>query len=92
MRLVGTPLPDYLRSVARGLVKFWNAEDGWGVISSDELPPGRDAWAHYSQIMDMPGYRALEAGQAVEFSFEAAKQDGFEFRVIEVRLTASERS
>ena len=72
--------------MARGVVRFWNAEKGWGAISSDELPPGRDAWAHYSHIMDMPGYRALEAGQAVEFSFEAAQQDGFDFRVIEVRL------
>jgi cold shock protein len=74
--------------VARGVVKFWIAEDGWGVISSDELPPGRDAWAHFSQITDMSGYRTLEAGQAVEFSFEAAQQDGYDFRVIEVRLIA----
>jgi len=73
--------------VARGVVKFWNAEKGRGAISSDELPPGRDAWAHFSHIMDMPGYRALEAGQAVEFSYEAAQQDSFDFRVIEVRLT-----
>jgi CspA family cold shock protein len=77
--------------VARGVVKFWNAEKGWGAISSDELPPGRDAWAHFSQIMDMPGYRALEAGRAVEFSYEAAQQDSFDFRVIEVRLGLPER-
>ena len=77
----------YRRRVARGVVKFWNAEKGRGAISSDELPPGRDAWAHFSHIMDMPGYRALEAGQAVEFSYEAAQQDSFDFRVIEVRLT-----
>jgi CspA family cold shock protein len=76
--------------VSRGVVKFWKAEKGWGAISSDELPPGRDAWAHYSQITDMPGYRALEAGQVVEFTFEAAKQDSFDFRVIEVRLIAPE--
>jgi CspA family cold shock protein len=80
----------YPRHVARGVVKFWNAEKGWGAISSAELPPGRDAWAHYSQIMDMPGYRALEAGQAVEFSYEGAQQDSFDFRVIEVRLTLPE--
>jgi cold shock protein len=80
----------YPLRVASGVVKFWNAEKGWGAISSDELPPGRDAWGHYSHIMDMPGYRALEAGQAVEFSYEAVKQDGFDFRVIEVRLTLPE--
>jgi len=84
------PLRAYRWGVARGVVKFWKAEKGWGAISSDELPPGRDAWAHYSHIMDMPGYRALEAGQAVDFSFEAAQQDSFEFRVIEVRLTERE--
>ncbi|MDQ1540375.1 MAG: cold shock protein [Actinomycetota bacterium] len=66
-------------------MKFWKAERGWGAISSDELPPGRDAWAHYSHIMDMPGYRTLEVGQAVEFTYEAAHQDGFDFRAIEVR-------
>ncbi len=75
--------------MARGVVKFWKAEKGWGAISSDELPPGRDAWAHYSHIMDMPGYRALEAGQAVEFTFMAAKQDSFDFSVIEVRLVSA---
>jgi CspA family cold shock protein len=76
--------------MARGVVKFWNAEKGWGAISSAELPPARDAWAHYSHIMDMPGYRTLEVGQTVEFSFEAVQQDGFEFRAIEVRLVLSE--
>jgi cold shock protein len=76
--------------MARGVVKFWKAEKGWGAISSDELPPGRDAWAHYSQITDMAGYRTLETGQAVEFSFIAAKQDSFDFRVLEVRLIPAE--
>jgi len=40
--------------------------------------------------MDMSGYRALEAGEEVEFSYEAVQQDSFDFRVIEVRLTLSE--
>jgi cold shock CspA family protein len=47
------------------VVKFWHAERGWGAISSDELPPGRDAWVHFSHIMGMPRYRSLEVGQAV---------------------------
>jgi cold shock protein len=76
--------------VARGVVKFWKAERGWGAISSDELPAGRDAWAHYSHIMDIPGYRSLEVGQAVEFTYEAARQDGFDFRAIEVRLAPAQ--
>lgn len=71
--------------MARGTVKFWKAEKGWGAISSDELPPGRDAWVHFS-VLDMPAYRALEAGQAVEFTFEPAQQDSFEYRAVHVRV------
>jgi CspA family cold shock protein len=80
----------YRDDVAYGVVKFWKAERGWGAISSDELPPGRDAFAHFSHIMDMPGYRTLEVGQAVEFTYEAARQDGFDFRAIEVRLAPAQ--
>ncbi|HEY0870926.1 MAG TPA: cold shock domain-containing protein [Acidothermaceae bacterium] len=76
--------------MARGVVKFWNAEKGWGAISSEELPAGHDAWAHFSQIMDMPGYRTLEAGQLVEFSYESARQDSFNFRAIQIRLVAGD--
>ena len=99
---VGAAPPVVIRNctarVCRGhIVSAWHAgssssgkaEKGWGAISSDELPPGRDAWAHYSHIMDMPGYRALEAGQAVELTFMAAKQDSFDFSVIEVRLVSA---
>jgi CspA family cold shock protein len=70
--------------MARGRVKFWKADKGWGAISSDELPPGRDAWAHFSAV-EMPGYRSLEQGQLVEFEYEAAQQDSFEYRATRVR-------
>ena len=73
--------------MARGIVRFWNADEGWGAISSEELPPGHDAFVHYSHIMGTAGYRSLDTGQAVEFSYEAAQQDSFDFRAIEVRLT-----
>ena len=74
-----------LATVATGVVKFFKAEKGWGAISSDELPPGRDAWVHFSAI-NSPGYRALEAGEQVEFTYEAAQQDSFEYRATSVRL------
>ena len=77
--------------MARGVVRFWKAEQGWGVISSDELPPGRDAWAHFSSIMDMPGYRVLEPGQAVDFSYEAVQQDGFDFRALRSAWPVTQR-
>jgi CspA family cold shock protein len=73
--------------MARGTVKFWKAEKGWGAISSDELPAGRDAWVHFSAI-DSPGYKTLEPGQEVEFTFAAARQDSFDFRAVTVRPVA----
>jgi cold shock protein len=68
-----------------GTVKFFKEEKGWGAIASDALPPERDAWVHFS-VIDMPGYRFLQEGQAVRFAFERAKQDSFDFRATYVRL------
>ena len=63
---------------ARGVVKFWKPEKGWGAITSPELPDGRDAWAHFS-VVEMTGYKSLTAGQEVEFRYTATRQDSFEF-------------
>ena len=71
-------------SMAMGTVKFFRPEKGWGAISCDELPDGCDAWVHFSVII-APGYRSLEEGQRVEFSYEAANQDSFRYRATEVR-------
>lgn len=70
--------------MARGVVKWFRAEKGTGAISSDELPPGRDAWVHFS-VVEGTGYRALDVGEVVEFEFEAARQDSFGFRATRVR-------
>lgn len=67
-----------------GTVKFFKEEKGWGAIASGALPPGRDAWVHYSHI-DTPGYRSLHEGQAVRFAFEQVKQDSFDYRATYVR-------
>ena len=72
------------KKTSTGVVKFWKAERGWGAISSDDLPEGRDAWAGFA-VVDMEGYRALQQGQRVEFTFEAAQQDSFDFRATWVR-------
>jgi len=50
--------------MARGTVKWFNAEKGFGFITVDE--GGQDVFVHYSAI-DMAGYKSLEEGQAVTF-------------------------
>jgi CspA family cold shock protein len=64
-----------------GSVRVWHAEEGWGVLDSAATPGG--CWTHYSAVL-VPGYRTLDTGRAVEFTFEAAEQDGYAFRAIEV--------
>jgi CspA family cold shock protein len=49
--------------VATGVVKWFNAEKGYGFISQDEGP---DVFVHFSAI-EMQGYKTLEEGQRVEF-------------------------
>lgn len=70
--------------MGRGVVKFYRAEKGWGAISSDELPAGMDAWVHFSAI-EGDGYKSLDAGDDVEFEYEAAQQDSFRYRATQVR-------
>jgi CspA family cold shock protein len=68
--------------MARGTVKFFKADKG--AIASADLLDGFDAWAHFSAI-EMDGYRFLEAGDQVEFGYEAAQQDSFRFVATWVR-------
>lgn len=68
----------------RGTVKFFKEEKGWGAISSSDLPDGADAWVHFSAI-EGAGFRALEPGDRVEFSYEEVQQDSFRFRATLVR-------
>ncbi len=49
----------------RGVVKWFNADKGYGFISTDE---GKDVFVHYSSIRDTGGFRTLEEGQQVEFT------------------------
>jgi CspA family cold shock protein len=50
--------------MANGVVKWFNAEKGYGFITVDE--GGEDVFVHYSAI-EMNGYRSLAEGQRVEF-------------------------
>jgi CspA family cold shock protein len=67
-------------TMAIGVVKFFNAEKGYGFISRDD---GDDVFVHFSNITGT-GYRTLEAGQQVEFEIgPGAKGDeAFNVRVI----------
>ncbi len=49
--------------VATGVVKFFNAQKGFGFISREQ---GDDVFVHFSNIV-ASGYKTLEEGQAVEF-------------------------
>jgi CspA family cold shock protein len=48
------------------------------------LPAGLDAWVHFS-VIEVDGYRVLNAGGEVEFGYEPARQDSFRFRATRVR-------
>ena len=70
--------------MAIGTVKFFKRENGWGAIASEELPTGKDAFAHFG-VIEGDGFRELTAGERVEFDYEPAQQDSFEFRATRVR-------
>lgn len=46
-----------------GTVKWFNAEKGFGFITTEE---GKDVFAHFSQIQK-DGFKSLEEGEEVEF-------------------------
>ena len=49
--------------MSTGKVKWFNAEKGYGFITSDE---GQDVFVHFSAIQT-DGYKSLDEGQAVSF-------------------------
>jgi CspA family cold shock protein len=51
-------------NVAQGVVKWFNAEKGFGFIAPDGGAP--DVFVHYSAIQS-DGYRSLDENQRVEF-------------------------
>ena len=58
--------------MARGTVKFFNTQKGYGFIAKEE---GDDVFVHYSNISGS-GFKNLEEGQEVEFEIgEGRKGD-----------------
>jgi CspA family cold shock protein len=64
-----------------GVVRMWNAEEGWGVIDSPGAPGG--CWTHCSHL-DMEGFRALHVDQQVDLTFDDRGQDGYPYRAVRV--------
>lgn len=50
--------------MARGTVKWFNNQKGYGFICASDSP--EEIFAHFSSIV-MDGYKSLKAGQAVDF-------------------------
>lgn len=69
----------------QGVVKWFNAEKGFGFIAPEE--GGDDVFVHFSNI-EGQGYRTLDEGQRVEFEKGQGKK-GVEAR--DVRLIAPAR-
>lgn len=68
---------------ASGVVRWFDGEQGWGVIDAPEVPGG--CFVIFFNIVG-EGYRSLQDGQKVTFTYEEPgfKQDGFDFRALEV--------
>lgn len=49
--------------MAKGTVKWFNNQKGYGFISDEE---GNDVFVHYTGL-NMEGFKTIEEGQAVEF-------------------------
>lgn len=66
-----------------GTVRWFDCEEGWGVIDAPEVPGG--CFVLFSSIVGA-GDRSLDDDQKVMFTFEEPdfKQDGYDFRALEV--------
>ena len=72
--------------MAKGTVVRWNDVEGWGVISSDEVPG--EVWTIFSHI-ESEGATSLSVGEPVEFDWHEMSrpggQDGYSFRTTRLR-------
>jgi CspA family cold shock protein len=69
--------------MAKGTVKWFNAEKGYGFIANDE--GGDDVFVHFSGIV-MEGYKRLREGQAVTFETEQDPKNPEKLRAVNVQV------
>jgi CspA family cold shock protein len=70
--------------VVRGTVKWFDDEQGWGVIASPAVDG--DIFVHFSHI-EADGYKVLDDGEEVELGYEFVPppgQDGCSYRATRV--------
>ena len=68
-----------------GTVKWFNAEKGYGFISSEEA--GEDVFVHFSAIQ-ADGYKSLNEGQKVTFETEPDPKNSSKLRAKNVTVVA----
>jgi len=66
--------------MARGKVKWFNNQKGFGFIAQDS---GKDVFVHHTAIKS-DGYRSLEEGQEVEFEIEQGPKGDQAINVVKI--------
>jgi CspA family cold shock protein len=66
--------------MARGAVKWFNDQKGYGFITAEGHP---DVFVHFSAI-EGDGFRTLHEGEQVEFEIKASERGAEASRVIKV--------
>jgi CspA family cold shock protein len=66
--------------MVQATVKLWNDDEGWGVLTSPDVPEG--IWAHYSAL-EVDSFRTVLVGQTVSaevVDLGGPIQDGYRYR------------
>ena len=66
--------------MARGIVKWFNNQKGYGFITPES---GTDVFVHHSAIQG-DGYKSLDEGQAVEFEIQEGAKGAHAVNVVKV--------
>lgn len=59
-----------------GIVRWYDADEGWGVLDSEATPGG---CAVIFMSIEMEGFKLLTEGQHVSFTFQPGPQDGYDW-------------